>query len=394
MPLTRKQAVGLKSETLQGSFTAPDATNAAFNLFGASFSPSYGNFERNAFGSGIGQRAPLVTTAEGTIDYTTELVGEGTDATAAAPFETSLLGSGCQVNATVEVVPITNPVGSFTAGETVTFVGGTGGGGVVVAPPSNSIDQNLYVIPSGTITIADAITGVTSGATADVAAGYSAGAVGRVIQPNSDFPTNNGGDSDTQSLRLWQDGTYIDMAGARGTAQLTANVGEPVQMNFSYLGGLRDPGDAAFPTIAYPTVVPPTFRNVKMYLKSTLFDYAVTFSNFTFDLGTQISARSNANLGSGTIGATQILGRTPTITFDADHELDATFPFFQDITDQTVLQVSLIVGTGTNNSFIFTAGNCNITNITQGDRDGLITNTCTLAVNESTTDDDWYLICK
>jgi len=154
--------------------------------------------------------------------------------------------------------------------------------------------------------------------------------------------------------------------GAFGTARLQGRAGEPAVLAFRLLGLYVAPGDVALVTGSVPTVQPPVFKSG-----------AVTFggvshraASLELDFGNDLQQLDSAN-DAQAVAAVLIAGRRPTITTDPELVATATYNAHGKRDAGTLDAASYQFGTAQYNRLKASAPKFQITDITDGQRNGV-----------------------
>lgn len=382
MPLlSRSQQVAIKVEGTEGTAETLAAANAGFNIFDASFSPDIAGFERNPNRATIGRLATLPGVKLGRVTMQTELVGSGDPDAPTPPVDAILQSCGYQKAASVEKLNISTPSGKFLVGETVT--GGTSGATGTVVRPNTDNDAFVYITAKSGTFQSEGITGQTSGVTG-LASGASVAENSVIYRPNS-------GSNQSYTVGVYQDGLRHIIKGARGNVNFSAAVGEPMQMQVEYIGALESTADAAALTgIAYPSSVPPQLLGVNLRLGT----YAPVFENISINTGNDLQPRRNANDSSGVI-STLITARAIGGNLDPEATIiSGGEDFFSKLSTAAQFELQMNLGSADGNSFNILGPSVQYSNISGGERNGIITNQVDLNFNESGTDGDLIILCN
>lgn len=190
------------------------------------------------------------------------------------------------------------------------------------------------------------------------------------------------------TMHLNRDKFRRGIIGGRGTFRIEAEAGGIGRASFEYKGRARDPDDIAFLSGAsLSTVVPPRFQGGQF----TLDGVKLPVKSFTFDAGTEVMIRADGNSTEGDWGA-EVTSRDPSISFVVDQGPMAQFNFHTRWKNGTTVIVAWQLGTTSGNTMTF-FGNGQITEVGDGDADGIATLsvTCKLRRTTSAGDDEYYL---
>ncbi len=206
-------------------------------------------------------------------------------------------------------------------------------------------------------------------------------ATSRVYSGLSEAPGSN---VKTLTLGGYYNGQKRAMRGCVGTAVVNATVGNVIDINWTFMGAWTAPTDVAILSPTYPSETPLRWANSTF----TIGGYAFKPSRFTLDLGNQIMYREDptASDGSG-IHSALITGRKPTGSFDPESVLVATKDVYGIWLARTTAALVNTIGS-TNNQVSFGAPALQFTNVQEADRNGLLTDDITFALNRSSADGD------
>lgn len=186
------------------------------------------------------------------------------------------------------------------------------------------------------------------------------------------------------SIALIEDGHADVVTGARGTVTIDAKIGEPVRMNFDFLGTHLSPATVADQAlvsgVAYDSQIPPVFLGAGMALGSegdtnTAGDYQPRITAFQLDVGNELYVRENASVGDGMEDCV-ITGRTVSGSFDPELDVEASYPFFKHaagVSSVYIARCNFSVGSTAGNKFYASLPGMQLEPPTTGDRGGLLT---------------------
>lgn len=380
--LSRKRQIALKAETTEGTAISVAAADAARNVFDAGFAPNIEPFERNPFSSFLGRLPPIPGVRTGRITYRTELVGSGdtTAPIALPPFAVDLEACGME-RISARTLAVSGITGTFLTGETIT--GGTSGATATVRIPNWPGNTDTLVIQaiSGTFQ-AETITGGTSAATAT--AGGASVEAGYLWKPSSTF-TTPGGPGASHTVVQYHDGIRKELLGVRGNFTLNASVGQPVQLNFDFLGPLSSVTDASMLSgITFPSLIPPTLRDSELYVGS----YKVVFDSIELTPGNDLQVRRDGNAPTGA-RSTVIVDRNSAGSIDPELTLVAIEDFYGKLSAATVFPINLELGKATpGNRFFIHVPRAVYSELSEGDRSGNSTMQASIALTRYLGDDE------
>ena len=310
---TRLSQVAAKIESAEGTAETLTASEATLLPYDPSFAADIAKFARTPARSVYTPLDKVTGRQLASLGVRTELKGSGDVTTAPAwGVWAQLCGMTESVVKTVAIGAVSG--GPFLPGELVS--NGSDVGRVVGAVAATPL---YYVLVSGSaFANTDNLTGATSGATATCSADS-------LDDKGFEYLTRSGGEV-SGTVALFRDGRRKLMVGARGNAQVTGVLGEPLFLTLAMQGVYGSVADVALlASIAYESVVPPSFLGVDV----TVQGYAAKLRNLSIDLGNELTpdeyVGSDAPKGAKSV---LIIGRTPTATMDPQAVLVATHDFW------------------------------------------------------------------
>lgn len=373
--LTRKKQFAIATEGTEGTAETLTASDVPFEL--EELEATYENQmnERNPIRSTLSPVPMLPGIGQGTITGRVELVGGG-DATTAPPVDLILQACGLK-KYTVYSAETSGDSGTFVLGEQITD-GGSKEGRLVHRPNG----QVYYLERSGSSFIqTDTITGTTSGASAQIST--SPAAAGFAYMPDSTETL------DSYTAAVMEDGLKKEIYGARGTCSFEIEgAGRLAYLRYTLSGAAAKPSDQAlFTGLTLPSVVPEAFLSADVAAGSD----SVCVNSMTVDLQNNVAPRLCANQADGIVSF-RITERTPTITIDPEAELEATIDFWTKYDAATEFAFRATVGSSEFLRSRVIAPSATYTELSNGDRDGIMTYDATLQLNNDLDDGDDELI--
>ena len=168
-------------------------------------------------------------------------------------------------------------------------------------------------------------------------------------------PISTGFESIT--LKIFYDGIMHEINGARGTFTIEGAAADFARFNFTFTGDYEDVVDLALPLApVYESTLPP---QVELAAISAAGGVAGVISglcaqSFTVDSGNDVQIRECINGADSTEGAL-IVGRNPTGAFNPEVELEATHPFWANLSGGARITYGLRVGSVQGNVLSFFA---------------------------------------
>lgn len=244
-------------------------------------------------------------------------------------------------------------------------------------------DRKVYFVKAGatgTSTNNDNIVGEVS-TNYGLASGSDA-ASGVAYFPTSNTKLGSGGYS---SLSFVVDldgaGTTLQLKGCRGNVEIVMTAGDRCLLNFTFSGVLHKyeeaTGYGASPS-AEARPVPPSFIGAQMGLGDAYYGAANAvsytdsiFHTVTLNMGNSIVVRENADSTNG-YKAAYITSRQPTMTFNPDAVLAASFDYWDQFISGNVSRMRLNWGSVAGNQFAMRMPHLQFTGVADGNRDEVV----------------------
>ena len=163
------------------------------------------------------------------------------------------------------------------------------------------------------------------------------------------------------------DGIRHILTGCRGTFTLNAAVGEIPTIDITMVGVYNAPTDVALPTTTYSQQASPLIFRQGNTSAFQFFSYAGCLQSVSFDMANETVYRE-------LVGCTKeilITNRAPAGTVMIEAPSLATKDYFNIAQTETTGNLTFLHGTAAGNRVTFTAGQCDITNPTYADQDGV-----------------------
>lgn len=189
----------------------------------------------------------------------------------------------------------------------------------------------------------------------------------------------------TLTIGCFQDGMFKSIYGAAGTASLVFPAGRMAYIDWTFTGIWAAPTDTALIAPTYPTDPALRFASSTITYNSV----AAKVEQVTVDLGNNVVMREDASTVAG-FSTGIITDRNPRINLNPESVLVATNNInglFLAGT-QAAFSLSIPVGGGT---FVVEAGNAQVMNHQEGDRNGMVTDEIELACQKNSTANDQEL---
>ena len=163
------------------------------------------------------------------------------------------------------------------------------------------------------------------------------------------------------------DGIRHILTGCRGTFTINCEVGQIPALDFTMIGVYNAPTDTALPTTTYSQQASPLIFRQGNTSAFQFFSYAGCLQSVSFDMANETVYRE-------LVGCTKeilITNRAPAGTVMIEAPTLATKDYFNIAQTETTGNLTFLHGTAAGNRVTFTAGQCDITNPTYADQDGV-----------------------
>jgi hypothetical protein len=164
------------------------------------------------------------------------------------------------------------------------------------------------------------------------------------------------------------DGIRHILTGCRGTFTLNAEVGQIPTIDFTMIGIYNAPTDTALPAVTYSAQASPLIFRQGNTSGFQFFSYAGCLQSVSFDIANETVYRELV----GCVREVLITNRAPSgnVMIEVPATL-ATRDFFNLAQTETTGNLTFLHGTTAGNRVTLTAGQCDISNPTYGDQDGV-----------------------
>ncbi len=163
------------------------------------------------------------------------------------------------------------------------------------------------------------------------------------------------------------DGIRHIMTGCRGTFTLNAEVGQIPTIDFTMIGVYNAPTDTALPTTTYSAQASPLIFRQGNTSAFQFFSYAGCLQSVSLDIANETVYRELV----GCTKEVQITNRAPNGTVMIEAVSLATKDFFSIAQTETTGNLTFLHGTTAGNRVTLLSGQCDISNPTYGDQDGV-----------------------
>jgi hypothetical protein len=272
-------------------------------------------------------------------------------------------------------------VSSFERNETIT--GGTSSGTARVIVPAEDGDSYIYFEPlTGMLQTGEVLTGGTSGATATSSS--APGVHGHFIKPLS----NDSCDAEVSTINFQNNGYHWEARSSMGNMTFEAAANKAMFLDFAMQGPKNDIGDEAMLTVTRDNEDPPIVKTAELKLDA----FSPVFATVNFDMGNVIALRENGNAEDDSgIESARVTDRESKVTINLEHELAATFDFFDKLDNGTKVALQMHAGTVLDKTCWFFADALEFDALPLGDKDGIrmleLSAMCTGSADSS--NDDW-----
>lgn len=189
---------------------------------------------------------------------------------------------------------------------------------------------------------------------------------------------------DSCTIYVYRDGLLWQYTGCRGTFKIVMPIGGQPMYEFTMMGHVVDPSDAALPgTIT----VDATVANAVLNTTFTMGGYAAVISSLELDIGNQLTFTDDMNDASG-YGEVVITDRIARGSFDPEMELVATEDYWSRWEDGDTEALSMALGGTAGNIVTIAAPYCHHREMAEGERAGVLTYEIPFSISDSSGDDE------
>ena len=414
-----------------GTFTIARQTSDAFLVIDPVFAPDVTVLDRVNVKQHLSTDPGVTARKIATVTFQHEIRGNGVTTGLDAPMLGVLL-RGCgmsetrfgEAGSTEETIlddtalPVNEPTGVFDYTKTTGYVGteprtvvivaeGSGGSGTlfsVFSPAVGSVqaatsvagqaltDNATFALPeSAVITIGNP--GVTTNFVAGDTYVIHLSPAGHFYEPVSDA-------FDSLTIYVYYDGLLHKLTGCRGTFTAEAAAGEFGTFSFTFTGDFINATDVAIPTNAvFETIVPnqTELAAVSAYggqdivepiVAADVGEINLCAQSVSVDIGNEVVPRECINAENSLEGGI-ITSRNPTAAFNPETELEATHPFWANLSAAERIIFDWRQGREQGNIVAFTSIYAQYTNVTYANRNEIRAYDVTLRLaTDSTTGND------
>ena len=186
----------------------------------------------------------------------------------------------------------------------------------------------------------------------------------------------------TVTIPVFEDGIKKVLYGAMGNVSIEAETGKRLMCNFEMQGLYKTVSDISLPSFSPNTNMPPLFASATF----TIGGVAKRISRFSLNFNNDVQPLHDP-AGLGGDKYYHIVDNDPTLEFDLEAELVATYDIFGIWLAGTEAAVSIVVGSGAGKQITITIPKLQYREIPEGDRDGLQVCEAVGQCNHSSGDD-------
>jgi len=198
---------------------------------------------------------------------------------------------------------------------------------------------------------------------------------GQVFTPRTEVP---GANVKTLTIAVYQDGMRKILSGAAGTFTMVSPTGRTAVFSFDFMGIWAPPTDIALLAPTYPTAL-----GLRYASSTTTWDsVALCLENITLDSGNTVVLKECASTASGYDHAI-ITNRVVTVTGNPEAKLVATQDRFGQLILNSEAALTWDLDGPTNSVLTVAAPRAQIIALTEGDRNGLVTDDITWQCNRN-----------
>lgn len=188
---------------------------------------------------------------------------------------------------------------------------------------------------------------------------------------------------DSITLYLYRDGVRHRFTGCRGNVAFRFPAGGKPIAAFTFSGHYVTPDDQSVPTPTLDSTVPAAVRNTSFSVGS----YSAVISSLDVDMGNSVNANDDIN-GADGYGVMTITGRSAQGSIDPEATLVATRDWFGVWVGGTAEALTITIGSTAGNILTVTAPALVHREISDGDRNGILTYDIPFTLARSSGDDE------
>ncbi len=356
--LSRKRQLAFKTESQEGTAETLTASEAGLLVemgFNKEFNPEM--IARNPASSTLSKYGDLIGKRPSALTFKVRLRGPG-DLTTEAKIAELLKACGCQASDLKKITIGAVTSGPFKHLETISGAGG--GTGKVICDTANGETTLYYVVLTGVIVNGEVITGGTSGAKATV--GSAPADSGHVL-----LPVSSPASVPSLTMGVYNDGLRKLSRGCRGDVKINYNNGQPVELEFNFMGveaGITD--TAMLTNITNESIIEPVLLGATFTLDGS----SMLFNTLGFSFGNTLAQRDDVTDSRG-IKSFYISDRQPTGEIDPEMLLVASHDFHGKWFAGTKMELDLMFGSTDGNKHRLYIPQIQYSKIAAGEREGI-----------------------
>jgi len=203
-------------------------------------------------------------------------------------------------------------------------------------------------------------------------------------------PNSLGTAAKSVTIYAYFDGRLHQLHGCVGNVELTAPMGQPARLRWTFRGLYEAPTDIAVPAPTFEAGIhaPPKVLGVNLTVNSITTFVAQQVS---LDLGNQLANRADVNATHGYKGFV-VAGRQGSGSWNPEAFVVATYDVWTDWINATLRQLSLVIGSGAGNLCTITAPKIEVNDVRQGEREGIETFEIPFSLAYNVGDDEIQLV--
>lgn len=383
--LFRKKQLAGKVETIEGTAETLAAADAKVLVYNQKIEYDPQRFKQNPIRSSLSKLKKITGQLPGQLSFSFLLQGSGSISTQ-PEWVKYFRACGTQINVVYTITVGAIASGPFVHGEVITGASSSATGRVI-KNTANGTTTLYFVALSGTFSSGETITGGTSGASATT--GSTPAVAGYVIEPLSEghpsltIASYEGGSLTAAGIRKL-------LRGCRGSSKLSFKIGEPVNVESTFMGVEAGVTDTTFLSgISPESTTAPIFLNGTVQCDST----SMKISEFEFDMGTELTPDDDVEDTKG-ITSFIITDRDEVGSFDPKTLNISAHDFYGNWFSDTELELLIAWGSAAGNSFEFYAPRIQYDKVVPEDRGGQMVERVQFDINGSIALDDiqWALL--
>lgn len=192
---------------------------------------------------------------------------------------------------------------------------------------------------------------------------------------------------DSCTIYAYRDGLKYELNGGRGNVKFDFPAGKVATMTFTFTGHAVAPIDSALPSPTVDSTVPKVVKNSSFVIGS----FPAIVSSLELDMQNQVVVPDDINASDG-YGEVQIVNRTAQGSFNPEVESVATKDFYAEWTTGLAQSLTIQVGVTSGNILILTAPRIVFRELSEADREGIMTYDLQFTAARNTGDDEVKLV--